>query len=323
MSFYLAKTLQTPFDAAIGKVLGALKDEGFGILTDIDVQATLKEKLCVDRKAYRILGACNPTLAHRALEAEDKIGTMLPCNVVVQDLGEGRTEVTTVDPVSSMERVGNPTLTALATEVRTKLAAVLDRLSTDSDQAGCIPPRTALAAIDQEQCNAVGSGLIDPLKPRVGPEVKDGEHTATNLDGTSVSKIRIEMPSAVETSKSLGSQLAFLSVTPHLASLGDLDHAFANMPGNMRREAIEFLKAEANEALADSLAMAKAAGVAADTMMVESSDPYEAIVATAKAKNADLSRIASHGRSGLQALLLGSVTQKVLTNTDLPILVCR
>ena len=128
MSFYLAKTLQTPFDAAIGKVLGALKDEGFGILTDIDVQATLKEKLCVDRKAYRILGACNPTLAHRALEAENNIGTMLPCNVVVQDLGEGRTEVTTVDPVSSMERVGNPTLTALATEVRTKLAAVLDRL---------------------------------------------------------------------------------------------------------------------------------------------------------------------------------------------------
>lgn len=128
MSFYIAKTLQVPFDAAIDKVVAALKDEGFGVLTDIDVRATLKTKLGVDWRPYRILGACNPPLAHSALQAEDKIGTMLPCNVIVQDLGGGNIEVAAIDPSASMERVGNPDLTELAATVRAKLEAVLARL---------------------------------------------------------------------------------------------------------------------------------------------------------------------------------------------------
>lgn len=128
MSFYIAKTIAVPFDAAIDKVIAALKDEGFGVLTDIDVSATLRTKLGVDWRPYRILGACNPPLAHRALQAEDKIGTMLPCNVIVQDLGQGNIEVAAIDPAASMERIGNPQLTALATTVRAKLEAVLARL---------------------------------------------------------------------------------------------------------------------------------------------------------------------------------------------------
>ena len=128
MSFYIAKTIQEPFDTAIDKVTAALKEEGFGVLTDIDVRATLKAKLGVDWRPYRILGACNPPLAHRALQAEDKIGTMLPCNVIVQDLGNGRVEVAAIDPAASMERIGKPDLTDLASTVRSKLQAVLARL---------------------------------------------------------------------------------------------------------------------------------------------------------------------------------------------------
>ena len=128
MSFYIAKTLQVPFDAAIEKVVAALKNEGFGVLTDIDVRATLKTKLGVDWRRYRILGACNPPLAHRALQAEDKIGTMLPCNVIVQDLGGGSVQVAAIDPSASMERVGKPELTELAATVRAKLEAVLASL---------------------------------------------------------------------------------------------------------------------------------------------------------------------------------------------------
>lgn len=128
MSFYLAKTIQAPFDAAIDKVTAALKEEGFGVLTDIDVRATLKQKIGVDWRPYRILGACNPPLAHRALQAEDKIGTMLPCNVIVQDVGNGQVEVAAIDPAASMERVGKPELTDLAHTVRTKLQAVLASL---------------------------------------------------------------------------------------------------------------------------------------------------------------------------------------------------
>lgn len=128
MSFYIAKTIRAPFDAAIDKVTAALKEEGFGVLTDIDVSATLKKKIGVDWRPYRILGACNPPLAHRALQAEDKIGTMLPCNVIVQDVGNGQVEVAAIDPAASMERVGKPELTELAHTVRTKLQAVLARL---------------------------------------------------------------------------------------------------------------------------------------------------------------------------------------------------
>ncbi len=128
MSFYIAKTLRMPFDRAIERVTAALKEEGFGVLTDIDVGATLKSKLGIDWRPYRILGACNPALAHQALQAEDKIGTMLPCNVIVQDLGDGRVEVAAIDPVGTMERIGNPKLTELARSVRGKLSAVLSRL---------------------------------------------------------------------------------------------------------------------------------------------------------------------------------------------------
>lgn len=128
MSFYIAKTLHMPFDAAIDKVTAALKEEGFGVLTDIDVRATLKTKLSVEWRPYRILGACNPALAYRALQAEDKIGTMLPCNVIVQDLGHGEVEVAAIDPAVSMERIGKAELTELAGAVRAKLQAVLARL---------------------------------------------------------------------------------------------------------------------------------------------------------------------------------------------------
>lgn len=128
MSFYIAKTIQGPFDTAIDKVTAALKEEGFGVLTDIDVRATLKAKLGADWRPYRILGACNPPLAHRALQTEDKIGTMLPCNVIVQDLGNGQVEVAAIDPAAAMERIGKPELTELAATVRAKLSAVIGRL---------------------------------------------------------------------------------------------------------------------------------------------------------------------------------------------------
>ncbi|MDX1547693.1 MAG: DUF302 domain-containing protein, partial [Rhodothermales bacterium] len=100
-TYYHARTLDLPFDDAIAHVTEALKEEGFGVLTEIDVQATLKKKLDVDFRPYRILGACNPHFAHQALQAEDKIGTMLPCNVIVQQTGDGRTEVAAVDPIAS------------------------------------------------------------------------------------------------------------------------------------------------------------------------------------------------------------------------------
>ncbi len=128
MTFYISRILEGGFDAVVQKVTEALKSEGFGVLTDIDVRETLKKKLGVDWRAYRILGACNPPLALQALEAEDKIGTMLPCNVIVQDVGGGKIEVAAIDPSEAMARVGNPKLAALATQVRGKLEAALARL---------------------------------------------------------------------------------------------------------------------------------------------------------------------------------------------------
>ncbi len=128
MSFYMAKLLALPFDTAVTKVKEALAAEGFGVLTEIDVKDTLKKKLDIDWPPYRILGACNPPLAHQALQAEDKIGTMLPCNVIVHDIGNGQTEVAAVDPLDTMMHIGNPELTKLAKNVRGKLSAVLDRL---------------------------------------------------------------------------------------------------------------------------------------------------------------------------------------------------
>lgn len=128
VSYYFAKTISNKsFDDVIADVTGALKEEGFGILTEIDLRATLKKKLDKDFRNYRILGACNPPLAFQALEAEDKIGTMLPCNVIVQELGED-VEVAAVDPAASMQAVDNPGLASVAEAVRDKLKAVIDAL---------------------------------------------------------------------------------------------------------------------------------------------------------------------------------------------------
>ena len=128
MSYYFAKTLEMGFADAVRRVTEALSDEGFGILTEVDVRQTLKKKLNVEFRDYRILGACNPTLAHEALQIEDKVGTMLPCNVVVQDLGGGRTEVAAIDPVASMQAIDNQRLKAAAERVRTKLKKVVASL---------------------------------------------------------------------------------------------------------------------------------------------------------------------------------------------------
>ena len=125
MKYYIAKTVSGSFAATVERVIEALKGEGFGVLTEIDVKATMKKKLDLDFRDYRILGACNPPLAHQALTADDKIGTMLPCNVIVQDLGGGQIEVAAIDPAVSMGHVGNPTLQTIAVSVTDKLTRVI------------------------------------------------------------------------------------------------------------------------------------------------------------------------------------------------------
>lgn len=127
MSYYFSKTIDLPFDQAIEKAIAALKDHGFGVLTRIDVQATLKEKIGAQFRPYTILGACNPRMAHEALQAEDKIGTMLPCNVVVQEI-DGKSEVAAVDPVASMQAIDNSALEAIARKVREELKAAVQSL---------------------------------------------------------------------------------------------------------------------------------------------------------------------------------------------------
>lgn len=128
MSYYFSKTITLPFDEAVERVKAELKKDGFGVLTEIDVRTTLKEKMGVDFRPYRILGACNPPFAYKALMAEDKIGTMLPCNVIVQELAPGRVEVAAIDPLASMAAVKNEDLGAIGLEVREKLKAVVERL---------------------------------------------------------------------------------------------------------------------------------------------------------------------------------------------------
>jgi len=128
MSYYFAKTLHTTFDDAIIRATAALATEGFGVLSDIDVKATLKNKIDVDFRNYRILGACNPHFAHKALSAEDKIGTMLPCSVVVQEHAPGVVEVAAIDPIASMMAVKNDSLGSIATEVQAKLKRVIESL---------------------------------------------------------------------------------------------------------------------------------------------------------------------------------------------------
>ena len=128
MSYYFSKTLNVSFDEAVARVTEELKKGGFGVLTEIDVKETLKKKLNVDFRKYRILGACNPPYAYKALQAEDKIGLMLPCNVIVQELPGGKIEVAAIDPVASMAAVDNPKLRDVGERVRAKLKAVIDNL---------------------------------------------------------------------------------------------------------------------------------------------------------------------------------------------------
>lgn len=126
MSYHFSKTVAMDYQAAVDKVTAELKARGFGILTQIDVRQTLKAKLDVEFRPYLILGACNPPFAYQALQAEDKIGTILPCNVIVQQHTDGSVEVSAVDPVASMAAVANAELAGVAEEVRNRLRAVIE-----------------------------------------------------------------------------------------------------------------------------------------------------------------------------------------------------
>jgi len=125
MSYYFSKIIEGSFNEVLEKVVASLKSEGFGVLTEIDVKETLKNKLDVDFQKYRILGACNPPYAYQALKAENKIGTMLPCNVIVQEISEGHMEAAAIDPMASMKAIENPALLEIANQVRQKLKKVV------------------------------------------------------------------------------------------------------------------------------------------------------------------------------------------------------
>lgn len=126
MSYYIAKTVSRPFDAVLAQAVARLQAAGFGVLCDIDVQATLKAKIGADFPRYRILGACNPGFAHEALKLEDKIGLLMPCNVIVRETADRRVEVASIDPLASLERTGNAALARPALEVRRSLADVIE-----------------------------------------------------------------------------------------------------------------------------------------------------------------------------------------------------
>ena len=126
--YYHKKFSQTSFDAVVAKTIAALKEEGFGVLTEIDIKSTLKKKLDVDFYNYKILGACNPEFAYKALLTEDKIGTMLPCNVIVQEKEPGNLEVSAVNPMASMQAIENPDLINVAENVSAKLKRVISNL---------------------------------------------------------------------------------------------------------------------------------------------------------------------------------------------------
>ena len=128
MSYYFSKILTAGFDRAVDQVKETMKTEGFGVVSEIDMQTKLKDKLGVDFKRYTILGACSPAFAYKALQLEDKIGTMLPCNFVIIDQGDAKTEVAAVDPVASMKGIENPELEPLAREVTEKLERIMQRL---------------------------------------------------------------------------------------------------------------------------------------------------------------------------------------------------
>ena len=128
MEYYFNTTLKTTFEDAVAKTTEALKTEGFGIITEIDMQGKLKEKLGVEYKKYKILGACNPAFAYKALQVEEKIGTMLPCNVLIIDKENGTTEVAAINPIASMMAVQNSALEPIAQEVADKLKRIIDLL---------------------------------------------------------------------------------------------------------------------------------------------------------------------------------------------------
>ena len=128
MAYCFSKKLDSSFEGAIANVTAELMEEGFGILTEIDVRATLKKKLNVDFRNYTILGACNPAYAYQALQAEPRIGTMLPCNVIVQELQDGKIEVAAVDPLASMQAIQNPELQSIAEQIQLKLKKVIEQL---------------------------------------------------------------------------------------------------------------------------------------------------------------------------------------------------
>ena len=128
MKYYISKKISTDFDQAVQLVTESLKKEGFGVLTEINIQEKLKEKLNVDFRKYKILGACNPAYAYKALQMEDKVGTMLQCSVIVQELGNNEIEVAAIDPIASMMAIENPILKDIATEIQQKLKAAIDNL---------------------------------------------------------------------------------------------------------------------------------------------------------------------------------------------------
>lgn len=128
MDYHFSKTLYVSFDEAVKQITEGLKTEGFGVITEINMHDKLKEKLGVDFKRYKILGACNPQYAYKALQAEDKIGTMLPCNVLVIEQGQNEIEISAVNPVASMQAIANPSLGNVALEVTNKLKNVIDNL---------------------------------------------------------------------------------------------------------------------------------------------------------------------------------------------------
>jgi uncharacterized protein (DUF302 family) len=128
MTYYFSKKLGIPFDQAVARATEELKKRGFGILTEIDVKETLKKKLDVDFRPYKILGACNPPFAYQALQAEEKIGLMLPCNVIVQQTPQGEIEVAAIDPIASMQAIDNPKLGQVAVQVQRKLKSFIENL---------------------------------------------------------------------------------------------------------------------------------------------------------------------------------------------------
>lgn len=128
MTYYMATKLQVPFDVAVSRTEAALKTEGFGVLSRVDIQQTLKSKINIDFRPYTILGACNPTLAHKALQLEDKVGLMLPCNIIIQQSDSGKVEIAAIDPVASMQAIINPGLMSAAQAVREKLSRVIELL---------------------------------------------------------------------------------------------------------------------------------------------------------------------------------------------------